>query len=295
MSKNTTSVGIDAYFREIHAGDTVQDTDGNKYTVDSLGNCKALSGAGYTHLTKLKEPVLVNGPATPMPDARVHTGPVDTSVPSRQEAQAKPSLGDMMSVAKNKSGFVALENMVRGSKITGTQLRRILETAGVEIVKRKSKAMIRIEDRLRAGDLLRQAEKDPSIIPPGKTRQKPTPKAPQLPASPTDDWVVKAVEDRGLWARCLDECPGFTDTLLHNVLVKRGVYTILSDDIFPPPLPPNLVAAIKEHRIPVEVKPREDAPLTEDPDPVFPGSDADLANELRRRGYTVTATKHIEL
>lgn len=291
MSKNPTSVGTDAYFREIHAGDTVQDTDGNKYTVDSHGNCKALSGAGYTHLTKLKEPALVNGPVVPMPDGRMHTGPIDTSVPSRQEAQAQPTLGDLMSSRKNKSGFVALENMVRGSKITGTQLRRLLEARGVEVVVRKSKGMIRIEDRHRAGEILRQAEKDPSLIPAGKTRKKPTPTASQLPASPTDDWVVKAVEDRALWLRCLDECPGFTDTLLHNVLVKRGVYKILPADIFPPPLPPDLVGAIKEHRLPVEVKPREDAPL-EVPDP---GSDADLANELRRRGYTVTATKHIEL
>lgn len=291
ITLSTNSVGKDAFFREIHAGDTVQDMDGTKYTVDSHGGCKPLSGSGYTHLSKLKEPALVNGPAVPMPDGRVHTGPVDTSVPSRKEAQGKPSWGDMMSVAKNKSGFVALENMVRGSNVTGKQLRRILETGGVEVVTRKKKAMIRIEDRLRAGDLLRQAEKDPSLIPAGKPRKKPTPKVSQLPASPTDDWVVKAVEDRALWLRCLDECPGFTDTLLHNVLVKRGVYTTLPADIFPPPLPPDLVGAIKEHSLPVEVKPREDAPL-EVPDP---GSDADLANELRRRGYTVTATKHIEL
>lgn len=291
ITLSTNSVGKDAFFREIHAGDTVQDMDGTKYTVDSHGGCKPLSGSGYTHLSKLKEPALVNGPAVPMPDGRVHTGPVDTSVPSK----AQPSLGDLMSSRKNKSGFVALENMVRGSQITGTQLRRLLEAQGVEIVKRKSKAMIRIEDRLRAGDLLRQAEKDPSLIPAVKPRKKPTPKAPQLPASPTDDWVVKAVEDRALWLRCLDECPGFTDTLLHNVLVKRGVYTTMPADIFPPPLPPDLVGAIKEQRLPVEVKPREPAPLTEDPDPVFPGSDADLADELRRRGYTVTATKHIEL
>lgn len=241
ITLSTNSVGKDAFFREIHAGDTVQDMDGTKYTVDEHGGCKPLSGSGYTHLSKLKEPALVNGPAVPMPDGRMHTGPIDTSVPSK----AQPSLGDLMSSRKNKSGFVALENMVRGSQITGTQLRRLLESQGVEIVKRKSKAMIRIEDRLRASDLLRQAEKDPSIIPSGKTRKPPVPKAP---------------------------------------------------------------------KVPVEVKPGEPAPLTEDPDPVFPGSyddllpgftpetctvrdagDKMLADELRRRGYTVTATKHIEL
>lgn len=82
-------IGVDAFFREIFAGDTVRDLDGKEYIVDARGDCKPLQGAGLTSLKKLGEVTVVEHrprfqeqdgkvvPAMdPKPEPRVRLAPI---------------------------------------------------------------------------------------------------------------------------------------------------------------------------------------------------------------------------
>lgn len=300
-----TVVGTDAFFREICIGDEIQDLDGRHYTVDKYGRCKPLDGGNTVPLSSVKEAALVSryeGPPIDVTERRPDPQPEKKTVimvpdprPKKlplieSPAPAKdPQPEKRMPGKKNKSGIVQITAITRTLGISRTRgLTDFLHQNGIEttFVPKRNKVCIKIEDRDRVTELARQwAEKEPQ-----PEAQAPKPAAPpkekpattskancgDLPVSPIleakgidDDDIVKAVEEHGLWLRCLDECPGFSDTLLHNVLTRRGFYGTTNLDALPGFNPAETL--------------------------VTDAVDKMLADELRSRGYAVTAIKHVEL
>lgn len=259
-----------------------------------------IEGAGG----KVGPRVKVKGPSGDVPtEEEVKALPAATPEPKKKPRGStgpkSKETRDKMSARRNKSGAVQVYNIIRDLPITGAEARKLLVTAGINVFADAAhRANIAREDFAKAEALLMEAcegrpakdaahgvirpldsapeisDADKALLKELAHEPKPLPKSPVIPPPPTDDEIVKAVEDRALWLRCLESCPGFSDTLLHNVLVKRHFY---------------YTPTLEELR-------------TKAPDPVFPEgsapaglSDQQLADELRARGYTVTATKHIEL
>lgn len=166
----------------------------------------------------------------------------------------------------NKSGVVCFKNMARPLGVDGAVLRALAEDHGFEIVVPEGlrDSGVRVEDAPRFRELVKE-----------KIQRVPQP----APFELTDDAVVKEVQERALWLRCLEECDGFSDTLLHNILVKRGFYGAV-------PGTPELEKALATTD-PAQVFTKEDAYILLD--------DQDLADFLRRRGYEVCAVKHVQL
>lgn len=207
----------------------------------------------------------------------------------------------------NNSGVVYFSNIARSMKIKTYRLRELAEQGGFTIVKGSLQSRndgIAKEDEARFREYVSPEAPQPVAVTP--------PPSDVVLVPPVDDAdVVKAVEERGLWIRCLQECPGFSDDLLHNVLVSRGFYHPISF----PQLSQEMLDAIKSKSLPVEIRPAcASAPIlppddlkrpvlaTSDPAKVWSKFDAfliledkDLADELRRRGFEVCAVKHIQL
>lgn len=299
---NPTVVGTDAFFREICIGDEIQDLDGRHYTVDKYGRCKPLDGGNTVPLSCVKEAALVSryeGPPLDVterkpekktvimvPDPRPKKLPL-VEHPAPAVDPDKPE--KRMPGKKNKSGIVQITAITRSLGIKRTLgLTDFLHEHGIEttFVPKRNKVCIKIEDRDRVTDLVKRwAEKEPqpetkAPKPAAPPKEKPAKKSKancgDLPVSSVleakgidDDDIVKAVEEHGLWLRCLDECPGFSDTLLHNVLTRRGFYGTTNLDALPGFNPAETL--------------------------VTDAVDKMLADELRSRGYAVTAIKHVEL
>lgn len=162
-------VGTDAFFREIHVGDEIQDLDGRRYTIDQFGRCKPLDGGNVVPLRNVKEASVVGAAAPKLPVEETPSGkivPVKVTgpsgdVPTKEEVKCLPALDETpaetretpkpakaspigargpksnatreaMSKGRNKSGAVQLYNLLRGKgfNLSGTAARQILEGAG---------------------------------------------------------------------------------------------------------------------------------------------------------------------
>ena len=86
--KRDAPVGVDIFYREIFAGDTVRDADGKEYTVDGRGWARPLDGGSGGGFKRLKDPVFVAGPAKPEPVAQVQGPTVNYTAPA--PAKTKP-------------------------------------------------------------------------------------------------------------------------------------------------------------------------------------------------------------
>lgn len=63
-------VGVDIFFREIFAGDTVRDQDGKEYTIDERGWARPFDGSAGCGFKRLKEPVFVKAADKPEAPAK---------------------------------------------------------------------------------------------------------------------------------------------------------------------------------------------------------------------------------
>lgn len=63
-------VGVDIFFREIFAGDTVRDQDGKEYTIDERGWARPFDGSAGCGFKRLKEPVFVKAADKPEAQAK---------------------------------------------------------------------------------------------------------------------------------------------------------------------------------------------------------------------------------
>lgn len=214
-------------------------------------------------------------------------------LPAVADRPAKPPRKGNCGVHRtNRSGFVSFANLARGLKCKAYILRRLAATNGFEIIRagtgKNRNDGIRLEDEARFRALAEASRPSGEEFAPVGA----LPVGHVLDAKGIDDDdIVQAVEERALWLRCLDECPGFSDTLLHNVLARRGFYGTPNPQdflLFPPPLSKEEVEIIKSGKLAEHVKIIHHEPLEG-------VADASLADELRRRGFEVVAVKHIQL
>lgn len=63
-------IGVDIFFREIFAGDTVRDQDGKEYTIDERGWARPFDGSAGCGFKRLKEPIFVKAADKPEAPAK---------------------------------------------------------------------------------------------------------------------------------------------------------------------------------------------------------------------------------
>ena len=325
MKKGTPTGVQDQFLRDICVGDEITDAKGRHYTINAYGYAKPLGGGTEIPLKSVKEktvaipwkpaeePMLppfgkaVKEPPIPDPEfdpAPPHPDEVEAAKKSGTKSGTKSDPVPVKGVISkrggrsNQSGMASFWNLSRTAGCTAAELRRIAEENGFEILRSQGanrNTGIRVEDVERFRALLPGMEKSE-----------------KAPRGLTDDDIVREVEARALWLRCLKECPGFSDTLLHNTLVDRGTYSgarIAEDMVTKEPekvfnSDPCSAEDFDNKVILQEFFRRglHGAIVTVDPEKVFTKFDAflilddkDLADELRHRGFEVHAVKRIEL
>lgn len=316
-------VGVDIFFREIFAGDTVRDQDGKEYTIDERGWARPFDGSAGCGFKRLKEPVFVKAADKPEAPAKFQEKdgkvgpvvPVDVPKPGpivRLAPQTDPAPdveyregpAPHRGGRTNKSGFSQLGNLSARLGLTVKEARKICEDAGIEVFSHgtKHKAHVRVEHLQQVRDLLHKAAGiEPAPGNNGNHRPNST------------GYATFANLARGLHAKAWklrDFAKG------HDFAVVRptdkahrndGIYK--EDEVrfrelwavehgspapapeppippIPPQLPQEALDAIKSKTLGqhIEIKPA-----------IGRFGDQELADELRRRGYEVIAIKHVEL
>lgn len=323
-------VGVDIFFREIFAGDTVRDQDGKEYTIDERGWARPFDGSAGCGFKRLKEPVFVKASDKPEAPAKFQekdgkVGPVvpvdvpkPAPAPEYREGPA-PHRGGRT----NKSGFSQLGNLSARLGLTVTEARKICEDAGIEVVSHgpNHKAHVRVEDMPKVRELLTKASgREPAPSPGNNGNHRPN----------TTGYASFANLARGLHAKAW-ELRDFAKA--HDFAVVRptdkahrndGIYK--EDEVRFRELWAAEHGAAAPDQSDIKVQGKEDLltiPLTDEdvmkevalrdlwdrvleryhgfieaiskPVKVEETSDQYLANELRRRGYEVIAIKHVEL
>lgn len=267
-------IGVDAFFRELHVGDEIQDLDGRHYMIDQFGRCKPLDGGNVVPLRNVKEPAFVGaepGPFEEKPDGKV--------VPRNPEPAPEPV---------------------------------------------QTPPDVEMKDGIITFNFDRYKEAAPAIPAPVSTPRKPRAKRTGPLSAETNERMsasrnnsgtceignmVKGLSISGAKARALLEQNGietFSDKAGRGCIKRedraRAMEILMAAcaedaDKVPEPMP-ELYEYERDGRIHVSATPppKELLPGFEAPAPSFEAfSDQDLADELRRRGYEVTAIKHIEL
>lgn len=241
-------VGVDCFFREIFAGDTVRDQDGKEYTIDERGWARPFDGSAGCGFKKLKDPSFVSKGETPdtrfqedasgkvAPAIKVEVSGPEGDVPTKEEIAALPEVEKHESPAPrsgkpNRSGVVQIESLARKAGAKGIAgLANYLRDHDIEVtfIPNRNKQTIRIEDRDRAMEQ-------------------------------TKAWAAERAE------------------MLEAMRGEPNPFPQLSQEA---------LDAIKKGSLAKHIEIR----------PSLAGfSDQTIADELRRRGYEVTAVKHIEL
>lgn len=303
-------VGVDIFFREIFAGDTVRDQDGKEYTIDERGWARPFDGSAGCGFKRLKEPVFVKASDKPEAPAKFQEKdgkvapvvPVDVPMPAPapeyREGPA-PHRGGRV----NKSGFSQLGNLSARLGLTVTEARKICEDAGIEVVSHgpNHKAHVRVEDMPKVRELLTKASgREPAPSPGNNGNHRPN----------TTGFSSFANLARGLHAPAW-ELRDFAKA--HDIVIVRPDKPHSNDGIYkedevrfrelwavehgspaPAPAPAPVSAPEDDLHRPIlgttdikKVWTKFDAFLILE--------DKDLADELRRRGYEVIAIKHVEL
>jgi len=260
-------IGVDAFFRELHVGDEIQDLDGRHYMIDQFGRCKPLDGGNVVPLRNVKEPAFVGadpGPFEEKPDGKVAPR---TPEPAPEPVQTPPA--EPEPVVEVKDGTITFN------------FDRYLKEA---------------------------APADPApVSTPRKPRAKrtgplPTETKERMSAARNNSGaceicnMVKDLPISGGKARALLESNGFK-----TFADKSGRGCIKREDRARAMEILTAACAEDADKVP---EPDFHRPLLGTNDPAYTFSkfdaclildDQDLADELRRRGYEVTAIKHVEL
>lgn len=304
-------VGVDIFFREIFAGDTVRDQDGKEYTIDERGWARPFDGSAGCGFKRLKEPVFVKASDKPEAPAKFQEKdgkigpvvPVETPkpapAPEYREGPA-PHRGGRT----NKSGFSQLGNLSARLGLTVTEARKICEDAGIEVVSHgpNHKAHVRVEDMPKVRELLTKASgREPAPSPGNNGNHRPN----------TTGYASFANLARGLHAKAW-ELRDFAKS--HDFAVVRptdkahrndGIYK--EDEVrfrelwavehgSPAPVPASAPVSAPEDDLHRPILGTTDIKKVWTKfDAFLILEDKDLADELRRRGYEVIAIKHVEL
>lgn len=317
-------IGVDIFFREIFAGDTVRDQDGKEYTIDERGWARPFDGSAGCGFKRLKEPVFVKAADKPEAPAKFQEkdgkvgpvvpvdvpkpGPIVRLAPQTDPAPAveyREGPAPHKGGRTNKSGFSQLGNLAGRVGLTVTEARKICEDAGIEVVQHgpRHKACVRVEDLQKVRELLTKASgMEPAPSPGNNGNHRPN----------TTGFSSFANLARGLHAPAW-ELRDFAKA--HDIVIVRPDKPHSNDGIYKedevrfrelwavehgspapapeppiPPIPPQLsqeaLDAIKSKTLGqhIEIKPA-----------IGRFGDKELADELRRRGYEVIAIKHVEL
>ncbi len=145
--KKKEMVGIDRTCKPVYVGDTVQDAEGKKYTINERGRCKGQDGK-EVDFSSLKGPELCADEQKPV--AVADPAPEVKLLPKRKGGK------------ENKSGLVQVGNIARAVAYHLGNGTAVLRKAGIEIVKDPAtgKPCVRIQDKEAARELLA------SLVPP---------------------------------------------------------------------------------------------------------------------------------
>lgn len=301
-------IGVDIFFREIFAGDTVRDQDGKEYTIDERGYAKSLDGVTVTGFKRLKEPVFVKAADKPEAPSKFQekdgkVGPVvPVDVPKPEPAPEyregpAPHRGGRV----NKSGFSQLGNLASRVGLSVNDARKICEDAGIEVVQHgpRHKACVRVEDLQKVRELLTKASgMEPAPSPGNNGNHRPN----------TTGFSSFANLARGLHAPAW-ELRDFAKA--HDIVIVRPDKPHSNDGIYKEdevrfrelwaekhvPVAPALEPVPTpveydkdgQHHVDFSGKRPQEQPA------IGRFGDQELADELRRRGYEVIAIKHVEL
>lgn len=316
-------IGVDIFFREIFAGDTVRDQDGKEYTIDERGWARPFDGSAGCGFKRLKEPVFVKaadkpeapakfqekdgkvGPVVPVdipkPEPLVRLAPQTDPAPAVEYREGPaPHRGGRV----NKSGFSQLGNLAGRVGLTVTEARKICEDAGIEVVSygKNHKAHVRVEDMPKVRELLTKASGlEPAPSPGNNGNHRPNTTGYASFANLARGLHAKAWELRDFAkahdfsvVRPTDKAHRNDGIYKEDEVRFRELWAVEHGSPAPAPAPAPVSAPEDDLHRPIlgttdikKVWTKFDAFLILE--------DKDLADELRRRGYEVIAIKHVEL
>ena len=264
----------DSVFRDICVGDEIVDSQGRRYTVTPYGAAKPLHGSGEIDIKHLKDVTVVIAPGDAHAaaiSAQVDKAPEKPAQAAQISTQTEKPGKDTDQAAKaakrpefkphkdNGSGLVDLSNLKRNLPgHTAATLLALAGRLGIPIVLHAERRAVSTADAVRLADEAMQNKPVPvEVKPPVKMKlTAPAKKKLHVYKAPDYKTVTPAVRKR-IALQALDDRELVPDDLLLSVAMKRD--------------------------------------LVPDEGDVTTPSDQALADELRRRGYTVTAVKHFEL
>lgn len=312
-------VGVDIFYREIFAGDTVRDADGKEYTIDERGWARPLDGGSGCGFKRLKDPSFVKGAEKPDPrfredgSGKIQPAPVSVQKPApAQEPEKKPA-PSITGGRFNRSGWTQFGSVGRRFGLSNRDVFDLLTANGVHVesilIGKQKRRCFRFEDKGKVMELLQAAS---GIEPPhngnnGNHR-------PNASGCVTFANLARALKRKTYVLRRLAEANGFDIIRCDDARNRNDGIRLEDEDRFrelaagiatpvqvevplPAHLSPELTDAIKAGTLHEKIK-----IVTRDPERTFGKEDAfliltdqDLADELRRRGFQLTAVKRIEL
>ena len=144
----------DQLFREIHVGDTIQDSKGKLYTVNGYGNAKPLDGGNELPVRSIHGCEVVipwRDPEAPVPYSPVpepHFDPAPPE-PAPEVVPAIKAISSPRGGRANLSGVASFQNLARSMGITASKLKEIAIDKGFDVVRcqtRNRNAGIRTDD-----------------------------------------------------------------------------------------------------------------------------------------------------
>lgn len=252
---NPTVVGTDAFFREICIGDEIQDLDGRHYTVDKYGRCKPLDGGNVVPLSSVKEAALVSRYEGPPIDVTERKPEKKAVIMVPDPRPKKLPLVEHPAPAKDPEPEKTRKTPGKKNKSGIVQITAITRSLGI----RRTVGLT---------DFLHQHGIETTFVP---KRNK----------------VCIKIEDRDRvteLARQWAEKEPQPEPQAPKPAALPKEKKALPEEVIPIQIPDETVKTLCN----IETGDTRDWNLASTPD-------RELAAELRRRGYVVTAIKHVEL
>ena len=275
--ENKSYVGFDRNYKEIYPGDVIQDYLGKRYTITSTGLAKSVDGS-EVKLSALHGPELVQD----NPDAAAAAAPDQTAAPTEKMR------------SKKTAGYVAISAIARALDVPARGCVEAVRATGIAIKKSGSANLVSEEDQEAAKRAI-LARSEAAKAPERKEAQPKRRGAKKLVGGRTNKSGL--VRIASIARTCGVVGRGYTD------LVRSSGIEVLADD--------QDKACVRKEDQARAAKVLLDKfilgkdPVEEQPAPAGSGlavdesgivcNDEALVAELRRRGWTVTCKKMVEV
>lgn len=275
--ENKSYVGFDRNYKEIYPGDVIQDYLGKRYTITSTGFAKSVDGT-EVKLSSLHGPELVQD----NPDAAAAAAPDQTSAPTEKMR------------SKKTAGYVAISAIARALDVPARGCVDAVRAAGIDIKKSGNASLVKEEDQEAAKQAI-LARSEAAKAPERKEAQPKRRGAKKLVGGRTNKSGL--VRIASIARTCGVVGRGYTD------LVRSSGIEVLADE-------QDKACVRKEDQARAAKVLLDKFILGKDPveeQPASAGSglavdesgivcnDQALVDELRRRGWTVTCKKMVEV